>query len=135
MAPKPRGLPRADRSKCVQSDGLSSIFAATSDLVLVLDAQGRCLKIESTSSPLLCKPPGELIGKTLHEILPKNDADLLYTCGRRALEESQMQRLEYCLHIGNRDVWFDACIAPISDSAVRWVVLDITNFKQAGDRL
>jgi len=47
---------------------LRALFAAMTDVVLVIDAQGRYQKIAPTKPALLYKPAEELIGKTLHEI-------------------------------------------------------------------
>ena len=47
---------------------LRALFAAMTDVILIVDAQGRYRKIAPTKPALLYKPAQQLIGKTLHEI-------------------------------------------------------------------
>ncbi|MCA1994785.1 MAG: urea ABC transporter substrate-binding protein, partial [Coleofasciculus sp. S288] len=53
---------------------LQALFAAMNEIVLVIDAQGRYLKIAPTNSALFLKPADELIGKTLHEMFEPSQA-------------------------------------------------------------
>jgi CBS domain-containing protein/PAS domain-containing protein len=50
---------------------LRSLFRAMTDLVLVLDREGRYLSIAPTKTNLLYKPPREVLGKTLSEYFPQ----------------------------------------------------------------
>src|SRR5215217_603435 len=55
---------------------LRAVFSAMDDVILVLDAEGRYLKIAPTNPSLLYKPPDELVGKTLHEVMPEEEAEI-----------------------------------------------------------
>jgi PAS domain-containing protein len=54
---------------------LLALFNAMTDIVLVLDARGRYLKIAPTAPELLYKPAPEVLGKTLAEIFPEAEAN------------------------------------------------------------
>src|SRR3989454_6190345 len=47
---------------------LEALFAAIDDVILVLDAEGRYVKIAPTNPSLLYRPAAELLGKTLREV-------------------------------------------------------------------
>jgi len=47
---------------------LEALFAAIDDVILVLDAEGRYVKIAPTNPSLLYRPAAELLGKTLGEV-------------------------------------------------------------------
>ena len=110
---------------------LQGLFAAMTDVVCVIDAQGRYLKIAPTNPALLIKPADKLIGKTLHEVFPQTQADKLVGCIRQALETQQTVNVEYSrLTISKQEVWLAANISPISEDAVIWVARDITERKR-----
>jgi PAS domain S-box-containing protein len=85
---------------------LRAVFSAMDDVILVLDAEGRYLKIAPTNPSLLYKPPDELVGKTLHEVMPEEQADAFLGHVRRALEERRPVNTEYSLPVDGREVWF-----------------------------
>lgn len=114
---------------------LRALFAAMTDVILVLDAQGRYLKIAPTNPSLLYRPPAEMIGETLHEVLPEEQADSFLGCIRRALETRQAVDIEYSLQIGDGQVWFDATISPMLDDSVVWVARDVTERKLAEEEV
>src|ERR687885_772499 len=68
---------------------LQAVLAAMTELVLVLDDRGRYLDIAPTNSKLLYRPSSELLGKTVHEIFPRSQADTFLACIKRALETGQ----------------------------------------------
>jgi PAS domain S-box-containing protein len=109
---------------------LKALFAAMYDLVLVLDRDGRCLRVASANPSLLYKPAGEQLGKTLHEILLPDKADLLLGHVHRALEAGQTVGVEYSLTIEGREKWFSANVSPMSDDRVVWVAHDATGWKE-----
>ncbi len=126
---------RAAAALRASEEHLRALFAAMNDLVLVIDRDGRYLSIAPTSPKLLYRPAEELIGKTLHEILPKEKADLGLTIIRRALAEGRAIDVEYSLEIGGEIVWFEGTANPLSKDSVIWVAHDVTLRKQAEDRL
>jgi PAS domain S-box-containing protein len=114
---------------------LRALFAAMPDVILVLDRQGRYLKIAPTNPKLLYKPSDEMINKTLHEVLPKAQADLFLAHIQRALETRQPVDVEYSLLTGEAEVWFEGTVSPMLEDSVVWVARDITERKRAGEAL
>ncbi|MBD0343683.1 MAG: PAS domain S-box protein [Coleofasciculus sp. Co-bin14] len=114
---------------------LRGFFAAMTELILVFDAQGRHLKIASNNSDLLYKPNDERIGKTLHEVFKKEQADTFLGYIQKALKTQQTVNVEYSLMLGDRRVWSSASISPISADSVLWVARDITESKLLEEKL
>jgi PAS domain S-box-containing protein len=109
---------------------LRALFAAMSELIIVLDASGRYLKVAPTNLSLLYKPPEELIGKTLSEMFPPATADRFIHCIQSALNTKQTVSIEYTLPIRDREICFAASISPLSEDSVIWVARDITEYKR-----
>ena len=110
---------------------LRALFAAMNDVIFVIDTSGRYLKIAPTNPELFYKPPAELIGKTVHEIMQPESADFFVSQIRLTADTKQTHSLEYSLKIGNREVWFVANISPMQENTVVWIARDITQRKQA----
>ncbi len=108
-----------------------ALFAAMSDVILVLDRQGRYLKIAPTNHNLLYQPTEELIGKTIDQVCAPELAKLFKTYIDKALNLKQPVNIEYSLPIEHKIIWFAACISPMTDDTVIWVARDITQNKQA----
>jgi len=110
---------------------LHALFAAMTELIYVLDAQGCYLKIAPTNPAIPYKLANELIGKTFHEVFEPEQADIFLGYIQEALDTQQTLKAEYSLTIEGREVWFDASVSPISVDLVIWVARDITKRKQS----
>jgi PAS domain S-box-containing protein len=110
---------------------LRALFEAMSDVILVLDGEGRYLKVAPTNPSLLYKPPAEMLGKTVHEIFPSEQATDFLSNIRRALKTRQTINFEYSLQIDRRRMWFDCAISPMLEDKVVWVARDATERKRA----
>src|SRR5437667_5040628 len=64
---------------------LEALFAAIDDVILVLDAEGRYVKIAPTNPSLLYRPAAELLGKTLREVFDPVQAEQFMEYIRTAL--------------------------------------------------
>jgi len=126
---------QADEALRSSEAELRALLSAMTDVMFVLDGQGRYLKIPPTNPALLYRPPAELLGKTLHEVFPQAQADLFLANIRRALATRQPVRFEYNLPIGGTPVWFDATLSPMLDEAVVWVARDISERKSIEEAL
>jgi PAS domain S-box-containing protein len=109
---------------------LRALFAAMPDVILVLDASGHYLKVAPTNPSLLYKPPAELVGKTLHEVFPRAQADIFLGHVRHALETRQPVNIDYSLTINETEIWFEGTVSPMPGDAVIWVARDITERKR-----
>lgn len=114
---------------------LSALFNAIEDVILVLDSEGRYLKIAPSSAPSLYKPPVEMIGKTMHEVLPKEFADYFLSHVQQALTTKKTVKVEYALPIGDKQVWFEASIAAMDENSVVCVARDISDRKSMENQL
>ncbi len=108
---------------------LRALFNAMSDVILVLDSTGRYLKIAPTNPALLYKPIEELLGKTISEVFPKQQAKFFLDYIHKTLETRQDHEIEYKLKISDKEIWFAGTISPMSNDTVIWVARDITDRK------
>jgi diguanylate cyclase (GGDEF)-like protein/PAS domain S-box-containing protein len=116
---------------------LRALFAAMTDVVMVLDRHGRWLKVAPTSpSSVFPRGPSEsLIGMTLHEVLPAEVADTLLEQIRHALDTRKTVNVEYSLSIDEQVDWFSGVISPIENQQVVLVAHEITDRKNYEDQL
>ncbi len=122
---------QADEALQASEAEMRALLAAMTDVIIVLDKDGRYLKIAPTNVALLYRPPEELLGKTLGEVLPAAQAELFLSNVQRALTTRQAINLEYSMSIGGKEVWFAATVSPMLADTVLWVARDITERKQA----
>lgn len=114
---------------------LRAIVAALDDLIIVLNGEGRYLEIMPSRPELLYRRRDELLGKTLHDLLPKDRADLLLESVRRALTAGASVSVEYSLPIDGKELWFLATILPMADGRVVFLARNVTARKEADEAL
>ena len=114
---------------------LRALFGAITDVILLLSAEGRYLKIAPTDPSYLYRPPAELVGKKLHDVFPKDEADFFLEHIRRALNEGHGHRVEYKMQLGDTEVWFDGGVSPMSNDTVVWIARDITEHRSLEEQL
>src|SRR5690348_15456951 len=105
---------------------LEALFAAINDVILVLDAEGRYVKIAPTNPSLLYRPAAELLGKTLREVFDGAQAEQFMQYIRAALDTRTTVHFEYNLTIGGREIWFSGAISPMTGDQVVLVGRNIT---------
>jgi PAS domain S-box-containing protein len=109
---------------------LSALISAMTDVVFVGDYDGRYLKIPNTNPSILYKPSSELLGKTLHDVLPKAQADYVLKNVRQVLNTQKSINIEYSMVIENSEYWFDATISPMSGDKYLMVARDVSEQKK-----
>ncbi|HYN89439.1 MAG TPA: PAS domain S-box protein, partial [Ardenticatenaceae bacterium] len=114
---------------------LQALFAAIRDVVLVLDGEGRYVKVAPTAPELLTHKVEELAGKTLYDVLPPHQAGEFLAHIRTALARQERVEHEYSLGLESGEHWFAASISPMDESRVVLVARDITERKRAEARL
>lgn len=114
---------------------LRALFSAMEDVVLVITREGRYDQIAPTNPSLLVRTPAELLGKTFHEVLPKEIADHFLANIHKALAGNEKIQFEYDLQIGEHLFWFLANLTKLDEDRVFWVARDITERKKAEEAI
>ncbi len=110
---------------------LRAITRVMPDAILVLDEGGRYVEVLTSDDAQLAAPPQELLGRRVEEVLSPELSEAVHTTIRRALEERQIQSLEYSLQTPKGRLRFEARVAPMDvdieeRACVIWVARDIT---------
>ena len=114
---------------------LRALFSSMEDIVLVVDKDGRYLRIAPTNPSRLVRPPEELLGRLMHDVMPKETADLGVAAIKKTLEGSESVQLEYDLQIDNETIWFLANLTKLDENNVFWVARDITERKKSEEAI
>ncbi len=109
---------------------LRALFASMQDVVIVFDRDGRYLKIAPTNPSHLYRPPEDMLGKTLLDILPKTQAEYNISMIREAIQTGKVVNGEYALPIDGKETWFAASASRLSETTAVLVAHDITNRKR-----
>ncbi len=114
---------------------LRTVLEAHPDVLLVIDDDGYCRQVFTSNEDLLVAKSKELIGRTLHESLPDDDADRFMGYIREVLKTRRPLRVEYPLVVkGGVRKWFSAHLVPfgvVQVPRVLWVSRDITQLVEA----
>jgi len=110
---------------------LQTMFTAMNDFVVVHDGQGKYLKILSAQASVLYKPEIDRLGKTLHDVLPEDQADNHLHHIQQVLRTQQAVNVEYQLPIQGEIRWFSAHVALLTETTVIWAARDISTLKRA----
>ncbi len=103
---------------------LQALLSATSDVVVILDRDGRYLRVND--SPLLVAPAEQLLGRRVDELLPPGPAARCIEAVRAAIDEARVKRLHYCLPFPQGDREFDALVHPVDERSALLIARDIT---------
>ncbi|MEJ2638970.1 MAG: response regulator, partial [Desulfosarcinaceae bacterium] len=114
---------------------LHALFSSMTDVIFVLNDEGRYLKIAPSSPNLLYRPSNEVINKTLHEIFPVDEADRFLEVIQESLAKKRTLAIEYSLMISGTEIWFDGRVSPISEDKAIVVARDITERRQCEVKL
>ncbi len=127
----------AERTRELEAsqEELRSLFAAMTDLVAVIDGEGRFMKVAPTSAVVAYLPPGDPIGKTVHEVLSADLAGQVLEAVREVLATGRPLTLQYRLSVDSKETWFEGRASALTESTVFWIVRDVTGRKQATESL
>jgi PAS domain S-box-containing protein len=114
---------------------LRALFSSMEDIVLVYDRDGRYVRIAPTNPARLIKPPEELLGRLIHDVLPKETADRFLSAIRQTLDGSETNQLEYDLIVENETYWFLANLTKLDEDKIFWVARDITERKKSEEAI
>jgi len=114
---------------------MRTLFNAMTDIVFEMDYDGTYINIAPTSPELMFLAAEDLIGKTLHQVFPKAEADQFLSFIRRCIDENETISIEYPMVIGKRTVWFEGRATPKTKNTVLYIATDITKKKLSEDAL
>ena len=115
----------------VAEDELRALFAAMTDTVLVIGKDGRYLGVPTTNAPGSLHASADLVGRTLHDVMPREQADGFLAPIREALAQRRTQTFEYPLEVEGQERWFSANVSPMTADAVVVVAREVSEAKLA----
>jgi diguanylate cyclase (GGDEF)-like protein/PAS domain S-box-containing protein len=71
----------------------------------------------------------------LRDVFPPEEVETFTATVQEVLETQQTLSIEYKLTIGERPLWFETSITPMTEDDTLWVARDVTDRKQAEDAL
>ncbi|MCS7209385.1 MAG: ATP-binding protein [Fimbriimonadales bacterium] len=110
---------------------LSSLLSAMPDLLFVVNNDGVFQEVYAPDDNLLLIPKSEIVGSTLHQLLPKEFADQALQIIRFVLETRQPFVWEYTLPMRGEAHHYEARFAPHTEQSVIILVRDIHERKVA----
>ncbi|WP_199248947.1 diguanylate cyclase domain-containing protein [[Phormidium] sp. ETS-05] len=110
---------------------LRALFAAMTDIIVALDNQGCYVKIAPTNPAKIYKPVPNLIGKSLHEVFERQQADIFLKHLRQAISTQKPVHFDYRLTVKGEEFWFASSMAPISEESALWVSRDVSDKARA----
>ncbi len=114
---------------------LHALFRAMSDDVMIFNAQGYYYLVPGSCPRLLAASEGELVGKSVHELLNPEDAGEFSRQIRLCLESGETVNFEYRLEREGQIRWFTANLSPLDTDRVIMVAHDITRRKKTQQAL
>jgi len=86
---------------------LKAIIDVIPDIILVVNEDGLYLDVMTSHPELLFKPPDELKGRLIQNIIPKNEANLICDAIEKAIETEEVQSVDYKLSTPAGIKWFE----------------------------
>ena len=104
-----------------------ALVAAIPDPIFRIGVDGvyRGFKVDSERD--LLTPPDQVIGRSVHDRLPRDIADAVLAAGRRAVEEGELQHIEYSLDIGGETHDYEGRVVASGDDEFVLIVRDFTD--------
>ena len=114
---------------------LSAIVWAMSDVVFVVDREGRIVRVTETGASLQLRTASEMIGSSLDDLVSRDDAATCQESIQRALAERRTVHIDYRIVVDSTPAWFAAAVSPLTDTTVVWVARDVTTRRQVEENL
>jgi PAS domain S-box-containing protein len=104
---------KVTRTLSESEERLRSFGNALPDLAFILDEDGKYLEILTAEEQLLYKDLSDIKNYQLHEVLPKDVADLSLEMIGRTIATEKTQLFEYKLDLPTGEHWFEARLSPM----------------------
>jgi PAS domain S-box-containing protein len=116
-------------------EALNATLNALPDLLFEVDSEGRIYDYRAPNPQLLYCVPEEFLGKTINQILPKNESTAVMSSIKEASMTGKSSGMVYSLNIGGTINWFELSVAvkgKLNSPKTRFICLvrDITARKQ-----
>lgn len=108
---------------------LRGLVNALPDLMFRLAHDGTYLDVRAGDSALLARPPSELLGRNIRDVLPRAVCDEIMAGVERVVAAGRVEEVEYTLELDDQERHFEARLAPIGHDEVVLVVRDISERK------
>ncbi len=129
-------LKEAEEAKNQLSQSLRATLETIPDLLFEVDMEGRYHDIHSPREELLALPVDKMLGKTIHEVLPKEAVSIIVSALHEADASGHSRGSQFELNVPAGRRWFEISVSRknnAQDKDKRFVVLsrDITEGKLA----
>jgi two-component system cell cycle sensor histidine kinase/response regulator CckA len=112
-----------------------ALIGAMQDVILVLDGEGTYLDVASSARDRMFRPASEVLGRSLHDVFSREQADAFLATVRQALSTGAPVETSYELEIQGERCWFEATVSPLPEDRVVWVARDVTARSRAEQAL
>jgi PAS domain S-box-containing protein len=126
--------PHLDRPATSDSTA-RALVAAIPDPIFRIGTDGvyRGFKVDSERD--LLTPADEVIGRTVHERLPPDIADAVLAAGRKAVEEGEIQHIEYTLDVQGEQRDYEGRLVVCGPDEFVFIVRDFTRQRRQAREL
>jgi diguanylate cyclase (GGDEF)-like protein/PAS domain S-box-containing protein len=131
-----RNTGESRKTKKPSREYLLATLDAMPDLIFELDAEGRHWDYRAMRRELLTVPAAQLIGQTVHQIMPQAAANAVMKALAEASQKGHSQGTQILLPLPVGDTWFELSVArksPVTKEGPRFIVIsrDISERKRA----
>ncbi|HNN89702.1 MAG TPA: EAL domain-containing protein [Giesbergeria sp.] len=119
---------------------LEATISAIPDLMFEVDLDGRYYSTHSPREELLARPSKELLGRTVHDVMPQAQADRVLQALQEAHVKGWSMGAQICLPLDMGERWFELSVArkaSATGEGPRFVVIsrDVTDNKLAEEKV
>lgn len=104
----------------------SAAMATVPDMMFRMDADGRYLEFKPAKDVEPFVPPETLLGRRMHDVLPKGVADSGLAAVKAAIATNEAQTIIYQLPMGDGPHRYEARVVPLDANEVLIIIRDVT---------
>jgi signal transduction histidine kinase len=112
-----------------------AILRAIPDMMFIIDKNCVYLDYYTRDERALLRSPKDFLGKHVRDVLPADLAEQVCEAIGKVTEDEPLQVLEYSLHIGNDDRYYEARLVRADGPNVLTMVRDITETRKAAEAI